>query len=227
MKTKSLSLLVASVMNFTNFGCSIVGYQTEEKLTYKVIDKANNKEVREYQPHLAAKTTVKGSFKESQSKGFRILAGFIFGKNKGKTKISMTSPVVQNPKAKSQNIAMTSPVVLTPSTESYGNKTEAWTMSFSMPSKYNKESLPEPDDNRIWIEEVPTKYIAAIKFSGFWNESKNQRKAKELLDWLFKNESFEIISEPMFAGYNPPWTLPFFRRNEMMVELSKKIKETK
>ena len=196
-------------------GCSLFGKGSEEQPHYTVITEQNNMEIRKYDSYIIAKTTVSGSFKEAQSAGFRILAGYIFGKNKSKQKIAMTAPVVQKPN--SEKIAMTAPVVISPS----DNKT--WTMTFSMPSKFTLDTLPAPTDERVKIEKVEGKLIAALRFSGFWNESKNAEKAGELTEWLKGLKDYQIVSDPMFAGYNPPWTLPFLRRNEMMIEL-KRIK---
>jgi hypothetical protein len=125
----------------------------------------------------------------------------------------MTSPVIQEPK--SEKISMTAPVVQIPAGES-------WTMTFMMPSKYNLESLPQPTDPKVILEEVPEKTIAVIRYSGLWSEKKNNKKAALLKEWLSKKGIYSQISEPMFAGYNPPWTLWFLRRNEMLIEINQK-----
>ena len=111
---------------------------------------------------------------------------------------------------------MTAPVLIAP------NENKSWTMSFSMPSQFTMETLPEPTDNRIKIEKVDIRLFAAITYSGFWDESRNAQEALKLLKWMEGHDEYEIISQAMFAGYNPPWTLPFLRRNEMLVELKRK-----
>lgn len=194
-------------------GCSLFGIGSEEQPRYKVLVKEDNKEIREYESYIVAKTTVTGSFKNAQSKGFRILAGYIFGKNKSQQKIAMTAPVVQA--SQNEKISMTAPVVISP------NENKTWTMTFSMPSKYSLNSLPVPTDDRVKIEKVEGKLIAAMTFSGFWNESINANKAQKLSEWVKNYREYKISSPPMFAGYNPPWTLPFLRRNEMLIELIK------
>ena len=194
-------------------GCSLFGKGSEEQPRYKVVHKEDNKEIRQYESYIVAKTSINGSFKEAQSEGFKILAGYIFGKNKSQQKISMTAPVVQS--AESQKISMTAPVIIAPSAE------KSWTMTFSMPSSYTLETLPVPDDKRIVIETIPTRYVAALTFTGFWDEEKNTEKAMELKEWIKSLPEYTMTSEGMFAGYNPPWTLPFFRRNEMLIELQK------
>ncbi len=195
-------------------GCSLFGRGSEEQPSYKIITKDQDKEIRLYDSYIVAKTTITGSFQDAQSEGFRILAGYIFGKNKTKQKISMTAPVVQ--KSENEKISMTAPVIISP------NQNKSWTMTFSMPSHFTLETLPVPNDPRISFEKIDNKFVAAITFSGFWRETKNAQKSQQLKDWMKGQQDFELISEGMFAGYNPPWTLPFLRRNEMLIELKRK-----
>ncbi len=201
-------------MGLLTAGCSLFGKGSEEQPSYQVILKQENKEIRKYNSHIIAKTTISGSFKDAQSEGFRILAGYIFGKNKSQQKIAMTAPVVQ--KSESEKISMTAPVLIA------SNENKSWTMTFSMPSQFTIETLPVPTDKRVQIEKVEERFVAAITFSGFWGESKNAEEAKKLKEWMKGNQEYELISEAMFAGYNPPWTLPFLRRNEMLIELRRK-----
>ena len=100
-----------------------------------------------------------------------------------------------------------------------------WQMSFSMPSKYKSlDELPKPKDARIALNVVPAKLVAVVQFTGFWNEKKNQEKANLLKAWLSQAGRYEAISAPKFAGYDPPWTLPFLRRNEMMIEVQERAR---
>ncbi len=211
MKNILKKIFLGTLMGLLGAGCSLFGRGSEEQPPYKIVAKQEDKEIRKYDSYIIAKTTVSGSFKDAQNKGFRILAGYIFGKNKSQQKIAMTAPVIQ--KSESEKISMTAPVVISP------NENRTWTMTFSMPSKFTLDTLPVPLDKRIKIEKVEEKFVAALTFSGFWNESKNATKAQELSDWLKGFKEYEPTSQPMFAGYNPPWTLPFLRRNEMLIEL--------
>lgn len=213
MKKSFLKLILGTLMGLLAAGCSLFGVGSEEQPNYKILTKVENKEIRQYDSYIIAKTTISGSFKDAQSKGFRILAGYIFGKNKSQQKIAMTSPVVQ--KSESEKISMTAPVVISP------NENKTWTMTFSMPSKFTLESLPLPTDDRVKIEKIEGKLVAALTYSGFWNESINAKKAQELIHWMKDYKEYQISSAPMFAGYNPPWTIPFLRRNEMLIELKK------
>lgn len=204
-------LMAFSILNLS---CSVVGIRSEETPKYEVLLQDETNEIRSYSSYVIAKTTVQGEYKDSLGQGFRILASYIFGKNEKKTEISMTAPVAQS-KPSSQKISMTAPVAQ--------NKTEAgWEMSFMMPSQYKMSDLPKPLDPRISFEEVSPKLMAVIQFTGWRDEKSNQRKAEELKRWLSKRPEYQILSGPVFAGYDPPWTIPFFRRNEVMFELSQK-----
>lgn len=106
------------VITGSMMGCSMFGVRDYETPKYQVVEKQDNIEIRSYEPYIVAKTTVKGEFRESQGKAFRILAGYIFGANKGQQKISMTGPVVQKSDS-SEKIAMTGPVVQKPGSEGW------------------------------------------------------------------------------------------------------------
>lgn len=202
-------------ISILNLSCSVFGIRSEENPKYELVQSEDNKEIRIYSNYIVAKTTVKGEFKEVQGEAFRILAGYIFGKNQKKQNISMTAPVVQEKSNSSENISMTAPVVQAPTTD-------GWVMTFMMPSKYKLADLPIPDDKRVILEEVPSKTFAVIQYTGLGRPDTNNKKAEELKSWISTNEKYEIISEPRFAGYDPPWTIPFLRRNEMMYELKAK-----
>lgn len=210
--TYVMKIIMSLIILFSQ-SCSIFGIQNEESPRYKVISSEGNIEIREYESYIVAKTTVKGNFKESQSKAFRILASYIFGKNISDEKIPMTAPVQME--KSSQKIAMTSPVMMQQNNQFHS-------MTFSMPSKYTLEDLPKPIDKRITIEEVPKKLIASIQFSWFISDKRNKENAEILKNWIEKQKKFEIISEYSYAGYNPPWTIPFLRKNEVHFEIKTK-----
>jgi hypothetical protein len=198
-------------------GCSLFGIRTEETPKYEVLNSEGDKEIRSYAKFIIAKTTVKGEFKEAQGEAFRVLAGYIFGDNEKKQNISMTAPVMQEPVRSSEKISMTAPVLQSP-TEN------GWVMAFMMPSAYSLADLPKPKDERISFEEIPAKLVGVVRYSGLGKQNRNLEKANELKTWLEASGKHKIISEPSFAGYDPPWTLPFLRRNEMMYEIEAKTK---
>jgi hypothetical protein len=208
--TKSLIALL-SLLNFSS--CSLLGIQSEEGPKYKVQDREANFEIRQYSPYIVAQISIEGNYDESSGDAFRILAGYIFGKNKGNKKLSMNSPVES--KQEPSKIAMTSPVTMNQSRNNF-------TMSFSMPSKYTLKELPEPLDSRIKFREIKEKIVAVHRFSWLSSKDKNDKKAKELRQWLKKSDKYTYKNTYSYAGYNPPWTIPFLRRNEVLIPLQEK-----
>ena len=214
-RLKVLIVSIVMLLAIFNAGCSVFGIRKSETPKYEVIFKAGNKEIRYYESYIVAKTTVKGEFKEAQGTAFRILASYIFGDNEKKQEIAMTAPVVQKQTAESEKLPMTAPVTQSPSEE-------GWVMTFMMPSAYKMDDLPTPKDKRVSLEKVPARYVAALRYTWYGSKSHNERKANELQEWLASLKEYEPISSPMYAGYDPPWTLPFFRRNEMMIDIKRK-----
>lgn len=216
--------LVASLF-LTQMGCSLFGMSGVEESRYTVVSKNKKKEIRKYEKMIVASTIVTGEYKDAQNKAFRVLAGYIFGKNKSKPEIAMTAPVQQ---AKSEKVAMTAPVRVSEEismtapvqVSKAGESDKVWKMSFMMPSKYKRiQDLPEPESDKITFEEIPEKYMAAIRFTWLTSEKKNLRKSKELLKWLEREAKYSARSKPTYAGYDPPWTIPFLRRQEILVEV--------
>ena len=206
-----------TLIMIVNAGCSVFGIRSVEEAHYTVKIDDEDKEIREYGPRIIARTTVLGDYKDAQRKAFRILADYIFGKNGSNQEIGMKGPVTHQ-KA-STKIAMTAPVTQ----EKSG---DGWTLSFTMPSKFKSiAALPRPIDERIELLEKPGGIYAAIRFTWLTNEEKNSAKTKELMEWLAKKNQYRSISLPTYAGYNPPWTLPFLRRQEIMVEVQALVDE--
>ena len=169
-------------------------------------------EIRRYEPRIAAETTVKGVDEEkARSDGFRRLAGYILGGNQGSHKVSMTAPVSQG-SAKGEKIAMTAPV----STSSDEN---GWVIRFFMPSKWTMATLPTPNDDRVRLVEVPAESVAAVRFTGSRSPEAVATNTRELLDALAA-KGVETAGEPVSWFYDPPWTLPFRRRNEVVVPVT-------
>lgn len=181
-----------------------------EEAEYRVIRQDNRFELREYEPHIIAETLVDGDFDEAGSKAFGRLFKYISGNNTTSQNIEMTAPVSQQ--AEGEKIDMTSPVG---QQRVNGN----WAVSFMMPASYSLETLPSPKDPNITLRRVPARHMAAVTYSGLWNE-KNYRQNKEQLDaWINKN-GFRVIGEPIWARYNPPFMPWFLRRNEILVPVA-------
>ena len=194
-----------------------------EEPTFKVLVSDSLFEIRQYAPMLIAETLVEGDMDEASSKGFRLIADFIFGNNQVsdsqlKSKIAMTAPVTAEPQ--SSKISMTAPVTLEPSSAAMTMQTaKQWRISFVMPSQYTMENIPKPKNSAVRLKEIPGKYFAVQTYSGFNTLARVQRKTDETVAWADKR-SLKMIGTPQISRYDPPWTLPIFRRNEIMVEIS-------
>ena len=190
-----------------------------EEPKYDVLLMEDDLEVRRYAPQIIAETFVDGDMDSASSRGFRLIADYIFG-NSQKARIAMTVPVVVEPAAGSEKIAMTAPVSIEPQTEQEGSMAGAkrWRIHFVMPSQYSMVTLPKPVNPLVSLREIPAKSFAAITYTGFNTESSVQAKADELSRWM-KSKNLEAIGKPQLARYNPPWTLPFLRRNEILLEV--------
>ena len=187
-------------------------YKGYESLKYTVQDKKDNIEFRSYEPALIAEVEVKGERDEAINEGFRILAGYIFGNNLTKEKISMTTPVRQI--NASEKIAMTTPVV-------QSGDLDRWNVQFMMPSKYTLATLPSAKDDRIKFRVAPAVTMVVIKFSGSITKSNLSQNLKKLEDFIEQN-SLKVQRPPQYAFYDAPWTLPFMRRNEIAFIVSTK-----
>lgn len=166
-------------------------------------------EVRRYAPLMAAEVIVDGERSAAINQGFRLLADFIFGNNTAQKKIGMTTPVTQQV---SEKIAMTVPVTQ----QSEGN---SWKVRFMMPAEYTRATLPVPNDSRVKIVSEPEKRFAVIRFSG-WSSDANLSEHKAKLEAWVARKSLRPAAPPIAAFYNPPWSLPFLRRNEYLIELA-------
>lgn len=189
-----------------------------EEPQFKVLEKlGKNIEIREYKPRIAAEVTVNKEWDDALNTGFRILAGYIFGKNRSNQKVAMTAPVTaqEDSDEKSIKIAMTAPVTAARTEEP--DNAESWRIRFYMPSKYSLATLPEPEDKRIKLKELPAETFAVIKFSGWSNQDSFAKHLQVLKKKLSDSSKFKESGEPTNAFYNPPWTLPFLRRNEILI----------
>lgn len=166
-------------------------------------------EIRDYQPSIVAEVTVVGDQQGAASQGFRLLAGYIFGGNRLRQKIEMTAPVAQQ--REGEKIAMTAPVTQTPSEG-------AWVVRFTMPSAYTLDTLPEPTDPRVKLRKIAPARFVAIRFSGYATTSSVQARTAELAAFA-KARHLRTVGPATLAQYDPPWTLWFLRRNDVMFQL--------
>jgi SOUL heme-binding protein len=181
---------------------------------YQVVESSGNIEIRDYAPQIVAEAEVAGDRRDAIRKGFRIIADYIFGNNTSAQKVPMTAPVTQQG---SEKIAMTAPVTQ----QGDGN---IWRVRFVMPSSYTIETLPKPNNPAVKLKEIGAKRYAVIRFSGMAGEDSLKRRTEELNAYI-SAKNLTPLSAPTYAFYNPPWTLPFLRRNEVMVEIHASARE--
>ncbi len=167
-------------------------------------------EIRSYGPRIAAETTVVDDEDRARNVGFRRLAGYIFGGNRRDQTISMTAPVSQHPPRGGAQIAMTAPVVQSASPD------RGWVIRFFMPSKWTMETLPTPNDDQVRLVTVPPETVAVLQFSGDRSPKAVAARSAELLKALQDNH-IAPTGEADAWFYDPPWTVPCRRRNEIAV----------
>ena len=182
-------LIAASAVLVT--GCATAGV---EEPAYSSLQSAGAFEIREYAPTILAETKIGGEAVDSRMDGFSPLADYIFAKGREGEKIAMTAPVTQE------------------------KSDDGWRIGFTMPSKFTMDTLPAPVDEGVELVEQPARRMAVISYSGFAGEGRMNEKEKQLLAEVSK-AGLETVGETVHAFYDPPWTLPFLRRNEVMIEV--------
>jgi len=184
-----------------------------EEPKYEMIGEYDGIEYREYADYIVVETLVEGdhSRDEASNIGFRRLFRYITGENDGGAEISMTAPV-QVAEPQGAEIAMTAPVQSV-------NTEQGWTISFVVPGKYTWDTVPQPTNPDVYLRQAaPGKITAVIRFSGRWTE-KNALKARNELYEKLEEANVSPISKPIIAAYNSPFSIPWFRRNEILVEV--------
>jgi hypothetical protein len=195
-------------------GCSVFGVNTVEEARYDRLAVEDNFELRLYAPMVTAETYVEGDFRDAGQTAFRKLFGYISGENSSTNKIAMTAPVFAdaNDTDKGKTIDMTVPVL-------EQREADGWRYMFVLPAEYSLESAPLPLNDDVSLAAVPERKVAVIRFSGSWNQDTIDLKTAQLNAWI-RAQHLTPSSEPRWAGYNPPWTLPFLRRNEVLIEVN-------
>jgi hypothetical protein len=195
--------------------CSVVGIRAgTEEPHYDVVERVGDAELRAYAPRLAAETVVSGSAEAARGEGFRRLAGYIFGGNAGGSRIAMTAPVAQADSGAGQPIKMTAPVAQTPSGA-------GWSIRFYLPA--DLADPPAPRDARVHIVTVPGETMAVLRFFGVASDGAIATQRARLLG-LLAPSAWAPSGPPVTWFYDPPWTLPPFRRNEVAVPVTRQPK---
>ncbi|MFA6174784.1 MAG: heme-binding protein [Kiritimatiellales bacterium] len=168
-----------------------------EETAYRVVEKEDPFELRDYAPCIRAEILVEGTLEEAGSKAFRPLFRYISGENQTHGKVAMTAPVAQQPAQ------------------------DRWAVSFMMPAAYTLEKLPEPENPAITLRQVPARRVAAVRYSGSWSEKSYLRSKSELEAWM-RVRGFKVAGDPVWARYNPPFVPWFLRRNEILIPVDAK-----
>ncbi|OBK15726.1 SOUL family heme-binding protein [Mycobacterium asiaticum] len=205
-----LAKLVSSIGSVVEAAGTVVGYRggTEEP-DYRAESLTQDVEIRHYAARLAAETTVVAGERSAREIGFRRLARYIFGANQNQQKIAMTAPVAQQSQ-RGAKIAMTSPVAQQESAAG------SWVIRFFMPSDKTIDSLPEPEDSAIRMVTVPPQTVAVRRFAGSADSNDVAEQTAKLVETL-EHFGFEMLDTPQTWFFDPPWTLPPLRRNEIAV----------
>lgn len=174
----------------------------------RALDDAGSIELRRYAAYTVAEVTVPGPADAAGNTAFPILAGYIFGGNRGARRLEMTAPVTQAP----QKLAMTAPVTQAAAGDGF-------VVQFVLPRGTTPDNAPVPDDARIRIREVPARRVAVVRFSGFWSEA-NYAEHRGRLAEALRAARLQAVGDPVLARYNPPITPWFLRRNEIWVDVA-------
>ena len=209
--------LVACVL-LLQTGCSLFGIRSTEEAPYSVLEEQGQYQIRQYESLVVATTIVDSDFDEAGKQAFRRLFNYISGDNQASREIAMTAPVLategvatENGPSDGEKIAMTAPVMR----EKQG---KGWRFSFVLPAGYTLENTPLPNDDRVSLQQIPERKVASLQYSGSWQQERFDANSELLLQWI-SEQQLQPDSLTRVAGYDPPWTLPFLRRNEVLVDI--------
>jgi hypothetical protein len=203
-----------------SFACTLAamplpGFAIEEP-DYQVIKKLDNVELRQYAPYVVAEVVVKANAQDAGNQAFPILAGYIFGKNKGEKKFAMTAPVTQTAVASSTSTPMRMEMTAPVTQEAVAG---GMRVQFVLPKGVTLQTAPEPLDVRVQLREVPASNWAVIRYSGTWSQA-NYDEHLALLKSTLSAAAVATQGEPVLARYNAPFTPWFMRRNEVWLAVS-------
>ncbi|HME70419.1 MAG TPA: heme-binding protein [Myxococcota bacterium] len=187
---------------------------------YAVEVREGDFELRLYGTHAVAETQVTGDWSDAGNEGFRRLAGYIFGKNRGRSKIAMTAPVAQAASLRDGQeglkIPMTAPVA-------QRREGGMWTVAFTMPEGETPATLPQPDDPRVVLRELPPERVAVVRFSGRWTVDNMKKHEDSLRQWVSARQ-LHVVGQPEVNRYDPPFKPWFLRRNEIWLRLADDVR---
>ncbi len=213
LPSAALRAAVASLGLLLLGGCSLLGIRTAEEPRFAVVTAQDDIELRDYAPYVSVETIVAADFREAGNQAFRKLFGYISGENRARETIAMTAPVSASEvdAGDGESIEMTIPVIAT-------EQPRGWRYAFVLPSRYDPRSAPLPLDPGLELVANESRRVAVLGFSGGWREAAFRDNLDRLLAWIDEN-GLEAVSTPRFAAYDPPWALPFMRRNEIIIDV--------
>lgn len=182
-----------------------------DEAKYTLVEKSGDFEIRDYERQILVETIVDSSLEEAGNVAFGRLFRYISGDNQSSNTIAMTAPVSQE--ARGEKIAMTAPV-------GQQKAKTGWAVSFMMPSNYTLKTLPAPTDPTLTVREIPARRMAAVRYSGTWSQAGYLSNKERLESWL-RGKGLTTTGDPVWARYNPPFTLWFLRRNEVLIPIGK------
>lgn len=182
-----------------------------EEAKYSVIERSGDFEIRDYERQIIVETIVDSSMEQAGNVAFRKLFRYISGANQSSNTIAMTAPVAQE--SRGEKIAMTAPV-------GQQKAKSGWAVSFMMPAEYTMKTLPVPTDPSLTVREIPPRRMAAVRYTGTWSQASYQSHKEKLESWI-KSKGLAVTGDPVWARYNPPFTLWFMRRNEVLIPVKK------
>jgi hypothetical protein len=195
---------------------SVIGVRSwTEEPPYEVEKTLSDVQIRRYGARIAAETTVFADEEaEARNQGFRRLAGYIFGGNNSRTTIAMTAPVTQQrANADGKKIAMTAPVSQTAGPDG------GWVIRFYMPARWTSDTLPIPNDATVKLVTVPPETFAVLRFRGSWGRAAIAARTAQLMS-AAQTSGYQLAGAPISWFYDPPWTIPLLRRNEVAVAVT-------
>lgn len=205
-----LLLTAVTIVGFVGFSVST---QAIEKPHYETLYQDGKIEYRLYAPYVVAQTTVAAgsSYGRAATKGFMRLFDYISGDNTSTNSITMTAPVQQ--KSVSEKIDMTAPVQQSIAGDN------GWAIAFMLPGEYSLDTAPKPNNELVTLRQIPSRLMAVITYSGRWTQ-RNFDKYSERLKTSVENAGIDVLSTAESAVYNPPFTPPFMRRNEIQIKVN-------
>lgn len=203
-----IGALVLAAVGATALWVNTMGRRVDEP-SYTIELRDGSFEVRRYARRVVAETHVAGARDDAANEGFRRVAAYIFGGNHRGQRIAMTAPVTQ--RASGERIAMTAPV-------SQRAEAAGWIVAFTMPATYTLATLPTPDDARVMLREIAETRVAVVRFADSADDDAVRTQTEALTRWA-ASKGLRVVGAAELNRYDPPWTLPFLRRNEVWLAL--------